>query len=112
GEGGNPLLRLRLVDDCFGTPERMSEIMRGFLRERGMAAVRVIVEPPSADSRPETIQERLDREEREYRRQLEEQLKGQPEVRQLMEGFSARMISVEPLRGVRGPNSTARQENG
>ncbi|MBF0165878.1 MAG: DNA polymerase III subunit gamma/tau [Magnetococcales bacterium] len=110
-EGGEVCLRLRLVDACFGTPERMREILRLFLRERGLAGIQVVVEPPSSEPRPETVQERIEREEREYRRSLEEKLLERPDARRLMETFSARLISVEPLRGASGPNLTGRREN-
>ncbi|MBF0191169.1 MAG: DNA polymerase III subunit gamma/tau [Magnetococcales bacterium] len=96
-DGGEVCLRLRVVDACFGTPERMRESLEGMLRELGQSDIRVVVEPPSAASRPETLQERAERAEREFRLRLEQEMGARLDVQRLIKTFSARMIAVEPL---------------
>ncbi|MBF0271532.1 MAG: DNA polymerase III subunit gamma/tau [Magnetococcales bacterium] len=96
-DGGGSCLRLRMVDACFGTPERMRELMEGVLRELGQGDIRVVVESPSGAPRPETLQERAERKEREFRLRLEQEMSARPDVQRLIKTFSARMIAVEPL---------------
>ncbi|MBF0438927.1 MAG: DNA polymerase III subunit gamma/tau [Magnetococcales bacterium] len=103
-EGGLTSLRLRFVDDCFGTPERMRTLVTDFLQGQGMTAVRVVVEPASAGSRPESLQEHTERLDKEYRLRLEGEVNERPEVQQLMKCFAAKLIAVEPLSGLGGPN--------
>ncbi|NGZ05259.1 MAG: DNA polymerase III subunit gamma/tau [Magnetococcales bacterium] len=107
---GERWLRLRLVDECFGTPERMTELMGELLQGCGRSDIRVRVEPASSASRPETLQERAERLEKELRYKLEQELLARPDVQRLITTFSARMIAVEPLAARVDPTDGVRME--
>ncbi|MBF0626939.1 MAG: DNA polymerase III subunit gamma/tau [Magnetococcales bacterium] len=109
-DGQGTVLRLRLVDDCFGTPERMRERIEGLLKEQGRQEVRLVVEAPSLAPRPETLQEREERLERDFRQTLEQEMRQRDDVQRLITIFSARLIAVEPLGGRRDPIAGRQQE--
>lgn len=102
-------LRLRMVDDCFGSPDRMRDQVMGFLIERGMGGARVVVEAASLAPRPETVQEQEERLAQEHRLRLEQEVNERPQVKRLVEFFDARMVSVEPFEGGKSQNLQAQE---
>ncbi|MBF0296124.1 MAG: DNA polymerase III subunit gamma/tau [Magnetococcales bacterium] len=94
----NPIrLHLRLLDDCFGTPEQFRTLMEAFLAKHGLAAMQVKVDPPSGAPRPETTLEQTERQEREHHARLEQEVTAHPMVQRFMADFDARLTGVEAL---------------
>ncbi|MBF0180672.1 MAG: DNA polymerase III subunit gamma/tau [Magnetococcales bacterium] len=96
--GENPVrLHLQLLDDCFGTPEQFRAMLEPFLARHGMAGLRIKVDPPSGAPRPETTLEQNERQAREHRATLEQEVKAHPMVQRFMTEFDARLIGVEAM---------------
>ncbi|MBF0369949.1 MAG: DNA polymerase III subunit gamma/tau [Magnetococcales bacterium] len=90
-------LELQLTQECFGPPARLEKTLGEFLTEHECEVFQISVRPASNQPRPETVQEGVDRQKREYTSQLEQEVLAHPAARLLTSHFQARLSGVEPL---------------